>query len=657
MTDTPDNHSSSDSEDHVEERDAVLLPQKSFFTFWQGMRTQVNPNFLAYLAGIVLVCFLACAEVKRTKEYLSNVPVCASDSPLPAGRRTIMPDYDSLRWIEMTQQTWNEGSLRLPHWVHDCEGDQVGHFVTWASPGMWVLEGLAYVRHLLTGEDMTVAIGGAAPYFNTFLWVLASMTLGALLIVAVGWRGAFIIPSLYAVLFPSLYGIFSCDYHLLQILSGLGMILCLAAPFLDEKRRRHEKVWFALAAGVSSFSLWLCASTQAQILVGVFIGFVFLPRESVRGVNPACWRIFGEISAILSAFLYFFEYGTLFPLDMFVNNPVYTCGVFVFGLWMWQMHVFIASGRRWNVFDARTLVYSALLLILSALPVLLNLPQCLTYVNPFHTRWYALVSEFQPVSIQSTFVENFFLCVAVTVGIVGMVKRRKLASPGEWTLFAFLAGCVMFFGYYGISCYRFLVFASVCLVTIACVSLPLSKKEIWGWLAGTFLLLNFISSVHDSARMTRATRVYGDISMIKGSIVERIASEKLLEADAGRGGTILSSPDASAVFGFYSGLPAICTDYWNFDVMLDTYSIFFTGVKDNRQANIRSKLKAYHISYIVISQAFDFRHSYVLTGSYGMLNPKATFAYYLLNTDTGKLAPWLRLESEDANFRIFRVLP
>jgi hypothetical protein len=615
----------------------------------------IKVNIICYLIGVFLVCIMAVYETKRAEEYLANVPACAANSPIAPYRQTITPDFDSMRWVQMTQKAWSDGDWRMPHWVYDCEGDQYGHFTTWASPTMWILEGMAYVRHTFTGEDMLSAINGAATHFNTCLWVMASLILGALFIAAIGWRGAFIIPAIYSVLFASLYGIFSCDYHLLQILAGLAMILCLSAPFMEENNGRHARVWFVLAALFCAFSLWLCASTQAQILVGVFIGFLFLPQKAAERVDSSLWRLFGEISALFSAILYFVEYGTLFPLDMFVNNPVYSCGVFVFGIWMWQIHSFAGSGRRWNVLDTRALVYSALLLLVVALPFIAYMPECLTYTNATHTRWYEMVGEFQPVGIQTTVSSNLFLFTAFTIGIIGIIKRRQQQKTGEWMPFALLAGCVLFFGYYGISCYRFIVFGLVCVTTLTCLALPLSRHESLGRIAGVFLLLNFVSSVHDSARMTTAARVYGDISSVRGGIIMRHESEKLLLVDAKANGTFLSPPNDSAVLGFYSDLPAVCTDYWNFNVMQDTYSLFFSGTGDGKWTYVRAKLHQYHISYLVIPRQFDFSKSYMFFGRY-RINPQRTFATYLLETPHDNFPSWLRLESEDEYFRIIRVL-
>ena len=83
--------------------DFVTTRESSWFTFIEKVLQKTNINLIAYIVGLFLVCVLAVYETKRAEEYLANVPKLATDSPIPSDRQTIMPDYDSMRWIEMAQ--------------------------------------------------------------------------------------------------------------------------------------------------------------------------------------------------------------------------------------------------------------------------------------------------------------------------------------------------------------------------------------------------------------------------------------------------------------------------------------------------------------------------------------------------------------------------
>jgi hypothetical protein len=618
----------------------------------------LRPRVMAYLVALLFTVLLSWMEIERVDVTENVIPSLAPDSRIAPYRSQIIADPDGTRWVMYTQKSWEERTLRLPHW-NDGNAYNGGHTIGWSSPPMWWLKSLAYIRHVTTGQDMKCAIAEVAPYYNPFLWVAAAFTLGALAVLSFGWRGAFIIPGMYAVLFFGKFGIYVPDHHLWILLLEFAEYLCLSAPFLSEKHER-DRAWFIGAALFSGLGFWISAPSQALVTIGLFVGFVFAPRDAARKVDSANWRYFGEITAALSVAFFLFEFYPDYQIRVELNNPVYAAGMLVAGIWFWQAHEFVNSGLNLRVLNVRWLAYSALFLTIVALPMAVYLPYCFSLADPYYARWEAQISEEQPIDLFNfVSIQNGFLFAALGAAVVSLAFYWK-SLKSEWKVGVFLAsGFVAVFGVFSIAHNRFSDMVICGSVAIICFALPSRKSDSWGWISAVLFALVGVTAVTRSRTLSTQTEIYGLQSSYIASIYNmRGVSESLLKVANGKKGGVLAPSDNSNQLNYFTEFPAYSPAiYDNSEGLRYTYTVFYYEQPSGHVGwgTIRAMLQLGGVQYIIIPKDFSYDTSYMIYGKNRIVDPRFCFAYYLIHTDKDKFVPWLTLEKDDEKFRIFSV--
>lgn len=615
----------------------------------------LRPRVLAYLCGLLFVVLLASYEVRRVEAIEATIPPLAPDSRIAPERAQTETDPDGIKWVIYAQRAYDEGSIRINRWT-DTDNYPSGRFVAWSSPPMWWLEGLAYVRHVWSGQDMKTAIAEVSPHYNTFLWIFAAMTMGLMCVFAYGWRGAAVVPAIYATLFLSKYGSYSPDHHLWILLDGLGLMICLGAPFYKE-RPKTERLWFIGAAFFCAMGFWASAATQTIALIGVFLGFLFVPTEAAKRVNSANWRLFGELAAVLTLAAYFFEFYPAMPIRVELNGPVYAAGILVSGIWFWQIHEFSASGHRWDALEPRPLVYSALFMLLAAIPIIVYLPYCFSLSDPFFARWEAQISEEQPIDISSFMtIQHGFLFAAGTAALAGIIARWRERGIGVIAALALLTGLAVTYSYFGVTHNRFSETVLGCVAVIICWGLPACRKDVAGWFAAAFLALLGIASVHRSGAMTYSTITGGTPDYFRYTLNVRVAGDSLMRVSKGHVGAVLAPSNEATLINYYTKYPVFGTAYWeNKDGLYYTNAILFYEMPTGTEGwtAIRARLALGGVSYILIPKEYGYDSSYMIYDQARLVDPSHCFAYYLIHTDADKFVPWLKLEKDDEKFRIF----
>ena len=618
----------------------------------------LRPRLMAYLLAVFFTLFLSWMEIERVEVTEEAVPPLAPDSRISQCRSQIIADPDGIRWVMYTQKSWDEGTIRLPHW-NDGNAYNGGHTIGWSSPPMWWLKSLAYIRHVMTGREMKCAIAEVAPYYNPFLWVVAAFTLGALAVLSFGWRGAFIVPGMYAVLFFGKFGIYVPDHHLWILLLELAEFICLSAPFMSEKHDR-DRIWFIAAAAFSGLGFWISAPSQTLVTIGLFAGFFFMPKESSRKVDPVIWRYFGEITAALSIVFFFFEFYPDYQIRVELNNPVYAAGMLVAGLWFWQAHEFVNSGLNLRALNPRWLVYSALFLVLVALPMVVYLPYCFSLADPYYARWEAQIAEEQPIDLFNfVTIQNGFLFAALSAAIVSLSLRWKSIKPGIRGVMFMATGFAVVFGVFSIAHNRFSETVICGSVAIICFALPDRKRDPWGWISAVLFTLVGVTAVTRSRMMSYETETYGlQSSYVTNVYNMRGVSESLLKVADGKKGGVLAPSDDSNVLNYFTGFPVYSPAiYDNSDGLRYTYTLLYYEQQPDRTGwgAVRAMLQLGAVQYIVIPKNFGYASSYMIYGKERIVDPRYCFAYYLIHTDKDKFVPWLTLEKDDEKFRIFTV--
>jgi hypothetical protein len=618
----------------------------------------IHPRLFAYLLALLYVCLLGAYETHRVDVWQDSIPVLPEDNPLLPYRRAVLFDPDSQRWVIYAQESYKESSVRLVHWTND-DGYPSGRYVGWSTPPMWWLESLAWVRHEVSGQDMISAIDEVAPFYNPFLWILAATVMGAMTVLAFGWRGSMIIPLLYSMLFASKYGAMVADHHLFILLSGLGTLICFAAPFYKEKKERAW-TWFAGAAAFSSFGMWISAPSQALVLVGIGVGMLFLPSEAARKVDGALWRMFGYISALLALAIYWWEFRPDTQFNVELNNPMYAAATFVFGIWMWQLHEFSASGRRWDSLNQRALLYSGILMLIFVVELVVYLPYCFSLADPYHSRWVSMIAEDQPVDIKGFIDAYGFFFTALFAAIVGLFMFWDEVRVGMRAALVFCAALAATYGWFGVSSNRFTEVMLAAMAVVVALAMPSKKQQYAAWLAAGAVTLSLASALHSSSVMTRAVTVYGTPDQLGGSLNLRTISSKILRMHGTSRGGLLTHSDEGNTINYYTGIPVYGTAYWeNNDGLIFMSRVFFAEEQgENRKwKRVRLMMNYKNVRYIVIAKNMSYNGSYMIYGKDRIVDSQYTFASYLIKTEKDKFVPWLKLDLDDDRFRVFSIEP
>jgi hypothetical protein len=322
------------------------------------------------------------------------------------------------------------------------------------------------------------------------------------------------------------------------------------------------------------------------------------------------------------------------------------------------MHLFAASGRRWDSLEPRALVYSTLGMIIVFIPIIVYLPYCFSLADPYLSRWEAQIAEEHPTDILNFILQYGLLFLAVIAGFSAMVIRfREIGSGMRATLFM-VGGLMLTFGYFGISSNRFTETVLVCLSIYAAFSMPQRKYDYYGWFAAVFIGLLALSAVHNSSIQSNTAKVYGTPDLLARSVNLRIVSNHLVKLDNGRSGAVLAPPDDSNVISYFSALPVLATSEWtNTDGLKYACMVFYYEMPEGKAdwAKIRNMLKERRVSYVAIPKNFNYASSYMIYGHDRITDPSHTIAYYLIHTDKDKFLPWLKLEKDDDQYRIFSV--
>ncbi len=618
-----------------------------------------RPRLAAWLCGLLYVLVIFVMEINRAEVWRSCGPDNAPEGLVSADRREMVPDPDGIRWVIYTQQAVEAGQLLIPHWSNE-DNHPTGRFVGWSSPPSWFLRIMANVHSAATGSPLLESVSRVSPHYNTFIWFFASLGMGAICVLAFGPMGALVMPLLYALLFNSKYGIFSPDHHIWILLAGLGALVCLCAPFLGGAGQRRHWPWFAGAAVFSAFGMWISAPTHAIVVAAVFVGLVFLPEEAARSVRASGWRLYGILASLLSLVFYWVEFGSLLPMRVELNNPVYAAGLLVAGIWCWQAHEFAASDRRWDALQPRALVYSALLMLLTAAPLVIYLPQCFSLADPFFERWESQIAEEQALDMLRFMQGYAFLFIAVASALSAYIVRWKDSLAGLRAASILCVAVTLFYGYFGMSSNRFSDVMLAALVVLLTLALVGAGKSRLSYFAAAFLVLQGISSIHTSSVQKRNAQVYGmSMTTLGQTMTLRGVSEALLLLDSSADTPVLAPSYEANVINYYTRKPVYGTAYWeNKDGLRWMCRVFYYERPEGTDPDwsfVRSLVQGGGVRYIYLPKNFTYDSSYMIYGKNRIVDPSHSFAYHILKSEAAALPTWLKLERDELSYRIFRV--
>lgn len=320
------------------------------------------------LAALALLWLATERRIERV-DALTNSPTWSVDASerdarSPTGfaqgqRKLIVPGHHnpSFWWIREAQMSAEQGSLRLRHIDYDTAPD--GRTTGRTAPYRWWLIAVGWLYGTATSEPLGFAIERGA--------LIADPILFALLLVVGAAYSARYLGSFAAIgfvvggisLFPlaANFQPGAPDPHSLGWVFALGSVL----PLLASPHKVGTRRWahFVVAGFFGGLGLWNDATTQAPVLLAIFLGGLGYEFIRSRGAvqsppAPASWRAWALAGALttLGAAVFEFAPGYIsWSLDSV--NPIHAVVWWGFGEALRATGIWSRGGRK--AFDRRSL--------------------------------------------------------------------------------------------------------------------------------------------------------------------------------------------------------------------------------------------------------------------------------------------------------------
>jgi hypothetical protein len=300
---------------------------------------------------VVLVCalgWLTWADLRRI-DRVSAVTAWGDvapqpDSQSPTGfaqgrRRLIVPEHAtrSYQWIAETQEMLARRAWRVRQ--VDYDNAPMGRDVAATSPYRWLLALGTWIDHVFTGKPIGQCVEDAALYVNPALHVL--LLIGGTLAVA-RWLGS-AAAGLFAVgmasffplasaFLPGAPDVFSASLFL-AFWSVAPLVAAAKANAADGGRQtgtadlQRRRTALAMIAGTAGgLGLWMNASVQAPILLGLVLGGAALRWIKAARSEPDAvpWTAWSLVGAGISLVAYVVEYWPRhYALRLDANHPLF----------------------------------------------------------------------------------------------------------------------------------------------------------------------------------------------------------------------------------------------------------------------------------------------------------------------------------------------
>ncbi len=292
------------------------------------------PLFVARLAShtwwILLIAALALLWLATARrigrvDALTNSPTWSVDAPprdvaSPTGyaqgqRKLIVPGHHnpSFWWIMEAQQAARQGSLRLRH--IDYDAPPAGRDIRRTSPYRWWLIAIGWLRGFMSGEPLGFAIERGALVADPLLLAL-------LLVVGAGYSArylgsfaaiGFVVGGIAVFPLAANFQPGAPDPHSLAWILAVGSVLPLLAGFRQQVAGPGSRAHFVAAGIFGGLGFWNDATSQAPVLLAIFLGALGYEFIRSRGAGPtpatrSNWRAWAGAGAFTTFAASVFEF-------------------------------------------------------------------------------------------------------------------------------------------------------------------------------------------------------------------------------------------------------------------------------------------------------------------------------------------------------------
>jgi hypothetical protein len=542
-------------------------------------------------------------------------------------RWLIVPEHNnrSYQWIAETQQMLARGEWRV-RWI-DYENAPLGREVHSASPYRWWLGLIAWCDHVVSGRPLGISVERAALWADPLLHLF--LLVGTTLFVArqFGSFPAALFALGLALIYPfaggflpgapddhGLAGIFVL-WSALPLLAAIGAVSAktkdeTASVKVENTRRRLGRL-FLMAGVAGGIGLWVSASTQVPVLIGIALGAILaawissggLKANPSNGRDAAPWRLWALAGASTCLAAYLVEY---FPAHMDfrvqVNHPL----VGLAWLGVGELLAQIEAGLKREKFPwTRGRVFVLLLAIaaVAALPVAIGLAGSQSFLagDLQASRLTYLPNGAVAKSLAAWIARDGFTgAVSATVlpllllGPALWLLTRRKTDRGLRAQIGFAMGPVLVA--LVLACSRLAWwsnFDGVLLALIIAASAaihttthPARNRWLWSGLTGLVLLPGLIQLV--PPRGTRGAIEFTRFE-VEGLIERTLAHWIADHAGPGRA-VILVPPDRTTSWCFHGGMRGLGTANWeNRDGLAATIRIVTATTAEEAQALISQR--------------------------------------------------------------------
>ncbi|HWA24460.1 MAG TPA: hypothetical protein VG734_02210 [Lacunisphaera sp.] len=563
---------------------------------------------------LVAIAFLGWTASERARRVIrvtnTDREAATVDPSSPTGyadhkRWLIVPEHNnrSYQWIAETQEMLARHGWRVRQ--VESENAPRGREVHAASPYRWWLAFLAWADHVVSGQPLGLGVERAALWADPLLHLL--LVLGAGLFAArhFGSLAAALLAAGLVTIFPLgaafLPGV--PDDRGLACACALASVLPLMVRAKDDQQSQRLFLLAGIAGGVG---LWISATSQVPILLGLTLGgipaaWLGTRRPSANPGEPAQslpWRTWAVAGATTSLLGYLIEY---FPahmeLRLQVNHPLYGVAWLGCGEVLAQVE---SLGRRGRSFrDVRAAVRLVLALAaVSSLPVTLRLTATPSLLagDPYASRL-----DWLPNAVVAQNLATWFARDGLTGTFAATCLPLLLLVPATWLLFrratdtgtrtALALGlgptmvCVILAG---AQLSRWNGCDAMLLALLVAMTAAGSFPNRWVW-PGFVALVLLPGLLHLLPPRARGPEIEFTRLEVEG-LLERGLAHWLADRAPAGGAVVLLPPDRTVSWCFHGGLRGIGTANWeNRDGLAATVRIVTATSADEAQALINQR--------------------------------------------------------------------
>ncbi|HEY4306385.1 MAG TPA: hypothetical protein VGM82_18065 [Gemmatimonadaceae bacterium] len=575
----------------------------------------------------LLVLALAVADTLATRDYvamLDDSGTLPADS-LPMRRALPAPYADAQTWTRLALAADTSGDWQIRRTMIDNAPD--GREVHWNSGFVHLVAIAGRVRSAATDEPVPLATERALAWFNLPLLIIVAAIFSAWIAARMG-AAAGVLVALGTIGHRWFYDGFApnyVDHHGLLTAASFGCVLGAmfipAATSDDSSNARSAAILSAICGGVG---LWISAASEIPTIAAIGAAAVFVallrPVHDLPSAmaEAGLWRTWSRLGASISFVAYLLEYApSHLGMRLEVNHPLYALA------WLGGGEL-VASIVERRVRGANALRVrigvAALLLALPAVVIGVGRARVFLPIDPTVARLHSYIDEFSSFWRMArllgwNFVERYVLSLLLLLPALLALREGKRNPRLAFISIATIALTAL--GFWQIRWWLPASGAELCLLLVGLSTVGAAWTPRAKWIAVALVAAVFAEQSVARTALTRRNVRDAAVTPADAMVpLYRDVAVALRHSQPTGAITLLSSPDASSVIGYFGGFRTIGTFYWENHDGLAAAAAMFSAQSDSEAL---ARLRAHGVTHVALFSADHFLNAYLAA-----LHPGAT---------------------------------